>query len=412
MTPPTGKILKGDALDWLRLLPSASVQCIVTSPPYWGLRDYGHAGQIGLEETLPEHIARVVGVMREARRVLRPDGTLWMNYGDAYATSGYKAHGSGDDVAGWDAARNGQGARKTTGGGVKAKDLLLLPARVALALQEDGWWLRSEIIWAKPNPMPESVTDRPTRSHETLYLLTRKPRYFYDAAAVREGYAESSLTDKRGNDNGHRRERDYPGAPSNGGTNLGGNANGGRNLRSVWTIPTQAYPGSHYATFPEKLVERCLRAGTSERGACPACGAPWVREVESKFVKVSNRSLERKVLAGSIQDTGNNKGMGFNQIRTTGWHPGCACEAGAPVPCVVLDMFAGSGTTGVVAYRLGRRFVGLDLGGGDIDHGGWSPNDRLRAAALGVRDPAYAADLAYHRHAEQAGQLNMLEVRE
>jgi len=220
--------------------------------------------------------------------------------------------------------------------------------------------------------MPESATDRPATAHEYVFLLSRSARYFYDAEAVREAYAPASVADGRGNGDGHRRERAYPGAPSNGGTNLGGNAHGGRNLRTVWRIPTQPYPGAHFATFPERLVEPCIKAGTSEKGACPACGAPWVREVAVEYRSSTYGQSETPDSPGSNAQ----KGMDAKRnklfperklanVTTTGWRPGCECDAGDPVPCVVLDPFAGSGTVGIVAARLGQAFVGIDLAGGD-----------------------------------------------
>ena len=183
------RILVGDALARLRELPAESVQCVVTSPPYWGLRDYGNGGGgIGLEGTLTEHIDALVAVFREVRRVLRGDGVCWLNYGDAYnaGTSARRKPSRGNDVGGWQAAGS-MGDERVNAPGMKPKDLLMLPARVALALQADGWWLRSEIVWHKPNPMPESATDRPTNSHEKVFLLTKAARYFYDADAVRAG---------------------------------------------------------------------------------------------------------------------------------------------------------------------------------------------------------------------------------
>lgn len=194
------RILEGDCREVLRTLPDASVQCVVTSPPYYGLRDYGVAGQLGLEATPDAYIATMVEVFREVRRVLRPDGTCWVNMGDSYASGTKGSGGTGKSTLMMDgreemkriatADRSNAAAkfepRRFDMGGAKPKDLLMMPARLALALQADGWWLRSDIIWAKPNPMPESVTDRPTNAHEHIFLLTKSARYFYDADAVRE----------------------------------------------------------------------------------------------------------------------------------------------------------------------------------------------------------------------------------
>lgn len=322
-------VYAGDALAVLGELPEESVQCVVTSPPYWGLRDYGVEAQIGLEPTPDAYVANMVAVFREVRRVLRSDGTVWLNLGDSYA-----------------AKRRGKGA------GVKEKDLIGIPWRVAFALQADGWYLRSDIIWSKPNPMPESVTDRPTRSHEYVFLLAKSRRYYYDAPAIREA-APPGQRPQRGNRRDrferdgassdliipgqqhaqHRRRRRVPtgwatGPGSHAILDHNGRGRGkadteeayagasvrravglndrwdaaedagkvvpGRNRRSVWTIPTQPYPGAHFASFPEALVAPCVLAG------CPEGG-------------------------------------------------------------VVLDPFAGTGTVGLVAQRLSRRTVLIEL---------------------------------------------------
>ena len=194
MSSATWEIRKGDAMEVLATMPDASVHCCVTSPPYWGLRNYGVDGAYGLEPTLDEYLDRMVEVFREVRRVLRDDGTLWLNCGDAYASGGKgfrPGSGRADDLVREDSPRNRNGGLVPDG--LKPKDLIGLPWRMAFALQDDGWWLRSDIIWAKPNPMPESVTDRPTSAHEHVFLLTKQARYYYDADAVREP-AKSATT--------------------------------------------------------------------------------------------------------------------------------------------------------------------------------------------------------------------------
>jgi len=214
-------------------IPDNSVDCVVTSPPYWGLRDYGLDEQgLGLEPTPEEYCANMVEVFREVWRVLKPTGTVWINLGDSYSD----------------------------------KQMVGIPWRVAFALQADGWYLRSDIIWSKPSAMPESVTDRPTKAHEYVFLLTKSPRYYYDADAIRETYAPATLVDARDNENGQRRDRGFPGSPSVGGTALGGLRAGGRNKRTVWEITTQPYPEAHFATYPEKLVEPCIMAGCPQDG--------------------------------------------------------------------------------------------------------------------------------------------------
>jgi DNA modification methylase len=259
----TVKVLQGDCRKVLATLPAASVHTIVTSPPYYGLRDYGVDGQIGLEQTPDAYVAEMVAVFREAKRVLRDDGTLWLNLGDCYNAN----QGNGFDTNKDGGARKKAAASpKVSSGGLPPKNLLMIPARVALALQADGWYLRSEIIWAKPNPMPESVRDRPTSAHEKVYLFAKQPRYFYDADAVREPLASATLNDKRLGATGtgrHRYSADGMAACPSGftGANLSG-----RNLRNVWTITPKPFKGAHFAVFPPALVEPCIKAGCPEGG--------------------------------------------------------------------------------------------------------------------------------------------------
>lgn len=280
------RILVGDCRDVLQTLPDESVHCCVSSPPYFGLRDYGVEGQIGLEPTLDAYLDGLVGVFREVRRVLRSDGTLWLNIGDSYANDGKWGGSSGGKHV---AALHGQSGigRNKVSTGLKPKDLMMVPARLALALQADGWWVRSDIIWHKPNPMPESVTDRPTSAHEHIFLLTKSAKYWYDAAAV----AEPAV-------NGERFHGAYIGSgnvtQARNGRIDHANTTATRNLRNVWTITPKPFKGAHFATFPPDLAERCIKAG------CPEGGA-------------------------------------------------------------VLDPFLGSGTTLLVADRLGRNGVGIEL---------------------------------------------------
>jgi DNA modification methylase len=480
----------------LATLPDASVQCVVTSPPYYGLRDYGTAqwdggmegcdhragsdygtkndtncgairggpfrsicgkcgarridAQIGLEATPDEFIAQMVAVFREVRRVLRPDGTLWLNLGGAYQN----------------------------------KQLDMMPARVALALQADGWWLRSDIIWAKPNPMPESVTDRPVSSYEHVFLLTKRPRYYYDCAAIAEpvsgAYAKeaaqgvqyvrgnassrgvlhseerehgtrlqavqqsarhgvasdagrqneifgskqigsgdgphgslfrfsegsggdnapscSSESEKEGcnmhsysprvaGDQGERRAQvpllqQEDGPSSNGSCDTSkqrrssrgvehrpglqelqqqerhqGSYAAVRSARNVWSIATSPFSEAHFATFPPELAERCIKAGTSERGCCAACGAPWVRQTADPVV---TGRRDNGGAAGGV-DLGMWQGRaGSSERTTTGWAPTCGHDA-PTVPCTVLDPFAGAFTTALVADRLQRHAIGIEL---------------------------------------------------
>ena len=276
----TVRILPGDCRTVLATLPADSVQCCVTSPPYFGLRDYGVAGQIGLEQTPDEYVDEMVAVFREVRRVLRPDGVCWLNLGDSYSAN---AGGRPGDTIGLDGyERKGRVHRARSsfrGGAVKPKDLLGIPWMVAFALRADGWWLRSNVIWEKPAPMPESVTDRPTSSHEHVFMLTKRPDYFYDAEAIKE----SSVSDHPSG-NGFKRpasvsRQNADGTPR-GNDKQWNDIGGTRNRRNVWRIASSPYPGAHFATMPVALAEECIKAGTSEAGCCPCCGAPWERVIE------------------------------------------------------------------------------------------------------------------------------------
>lgn len=362
----TFRLLVGDVIEQLSTLPDNSVHCVVTSPPYWGLRDYKAKGQIGLEKTPEEYIAKMVCVMREVRRVLRPDGTMWMNMGDCYAGSGRGGNTSNTSTLqgsteSQEQSRKARGSIKPTvlhaatirsgaigrawtpaAKGVKQKDLIGMPWMLAFALRADGWYLRQDIIWAKPNPMPESVGDRCTKAHEYIFLMTKRSRYFYDAEAIMEectGNAHArgnGVNPKCYNGSGFEDKQVHmPGAPPTGkqprqaryktsdgwDTSKGYGGHGNvhkagrekgrprqnpsfsaavnelvemRNKRSVWEFPTQSFEGAHFATYPEELVRPCILAG------CPEGGT-------------------------------------------------------------VLDPFAGSGTTGVVALRYDRKFIGIEL---------------------------------------------------
>jgi DNA modification methylase len=350
------QIICGDALTKLRELPSESAQCCVTSPPYWGLRDYGNAAQLGLEKTPEEYVARMVEIFREVRRVLRKDGTLWLNLGDSYASAWScnrrnvigqgacepekrmrRGSGRADGIVTDESPRNRDGTPRPEG--LKEKDLIGIPWRVAFTLQADGWWLRQDIIWNKPNPMPESVTDRCTKSHEYIFLLTKSAKYFYDYMAILEAAAydgrmdteykggpkdmscgaherwpnkmalpntfKGSLPGRKGGPGQDRRSDNDRIAYNQKGDNYGPNGQAfnqmhavdgvpARNKRSVWTVTTQPYPDAHFATYPPDLIKPCIMAGSR------------------------------------VSDT-------------------------------VLDPFAGSGTTGAVALELGRKAILIEL---------------------------------------------------
>jgi DNA modification methylase len=510
-------VYEGDVLDGLAQMPDASVHCCVTSPPYWGLRDYGVEGQMGLEPSPDAYVAGMVAVFREVRRVLRDDGTLFLNCGDSYygatrgsggkspkqltnagsffddkqssqsradarscgsdgkeqsdsqdadrvcpdcggeltigypnrrrRTSGTSQHRAQSERRGEMKGRDNerlafettsrlgdfpdflhqpttasscgnapgacdpkataspfQSGRPTlpcdeqqsahssactgdtaqsdhpsdchtsdtvlfckacgyctiTHPPLKPKDLCGIPWRLALALQADGWWLRSVIVWHKRSPMPESVTDRPTSAWEPIFLLAKRERYFYDADAVKQkataephapGYVNGEQYAVGPMDRGGHSQREQP-------DRVWG-AGGGANLRNVWTLSSEPYKAAHFATFPRTIPERCIKAGTSAKGVCAECGAPWERITET--VKPPTRAVNG---TGPHGEHGLLGGARFDEpikTTTTGWQPTCKCNAGEPVPATVLDPFGGSGTTGEVALGLSRRAILCEL---------------------------------------------------
>jgi DNA modification methylase len=302
--PSSNIIHLGDCLEILQTMPDESVHCCVTSPPYWGLRDYGVEGQLGLEKTPEEYVQKMVEVFREVRRVLKKEGTLWLNLGDSYCGGG---RGCGTEKQ-----QSNRGTRNmpnsTVPQGMKQKDLMGIPWRVAFALRADGWYLRQDIIWHKPNPMPESVRDRCTKAHEYIFLLSKSPRYYFDQEAIKEEMVKYEVERRlREKDRGINtvfqiRSDGQTGQTPASKTGSVRNAarrqelakRGKRNKRSVWTVTTKPFKGAHFATFPPDLIEPCILAG------CPQGG-------------------------------------------------------------VVLDPFMGAGTTGLVAYKNGRNFIGIEL---------------------------------------------------
>jgi DNA modification methylase len=421
------RVIRGDCREVLATLPDESVHCVVTSPPYWGLRDYGTAKweggdpacdharflggngessikqvtsgdtqkyqyrdvcdkcgarridvQIGLESTYQEYVEQIVAVFREVHRVLRSDGVCWVNLGDSYAGGGtIGRNDAGRNLTGGWGNKLGSGNPGPQGSrppvdGLKPKDLVGIPWRVAFALQADGWYLRQDIIWAKPNPMPESVTDRCTKAHEYLFLLSKSERYHYDAEAIKE---DSKWPDGVG----YRYDHDGNRANDRNAGKAGFEIRDGlaklkhsstRNKRSVWEVATYPYPGAHFATFPPALIEPCILAGTSAKGCCAKCGAPWVRETERQDTGRKQKMADGWDTGdgghGTIHRNGREHGESGKPVMasvTLGWSPSCACDA-AMVPCTVLDPFAGAGTTGLVADRLQRDAILIELNPG------------------------------------------------
>ena len=280
----THRIIPGDCIEGMKTLPDSSVHCCVTSPPYWGLRDYGHDGQIGLESTPEAYVARMVEVFREVRRVLRDDGTLWLNLGDSYATGAGKVGacpGGGEQGQKWAERGASTSPNRMPIPGLKPKDLVGIPWRVAFALQADGWYLRQDIIWHKPNPMPESVRDRCTKAHEYVFLLTKSARYFYDAEAV----SEAQTTSGQGGFSNKATLKSVVLGASHKPSLVNATNDGRRNRRSVWTITTKPYRGAHFAVMPPDLVEPCIKAGCPDGGTVldPFAGSGTTLAVAAKL---------------------------------------------------------------------------------------------------------------------------------
>jgi DNA modification methylase len=396
-------LIRGDA----RHLPlaSGSVHCCACSPPYFNLRDYGDPRQIGLEPTPQVFIEAMQSIGREVWRVLRDDGSWWINLGDSFNSasqgnkngggrSGLKKDGRSEESrlrtnAGTASQMKIAGRRKDVLPSLKPKDLIMIPERVALALQADGWFLRAKPPWLKPNPMPDSTDDRPNVAHESIFLLTKNERYYFDMEAVRVPSAASTLARDeysritKGKDGAYAVAHDHETPSDPGGRHLRTNdfftasldvliehhedylahlrsvrdkggllLSEGGNPLAFWQA-TKSFSGAHFATWPPRLVEPMIKASTSEKGCCPACGAPWVRMLETVGKLISgNPRGERAVNGPAIYR---------NVTEYQGFSPSCSCNAGDPIPCVILDNFSGAGTTVLTAEALGRFGIGVDL---------------------------------------------------
>lgn len=403
-------ILRGHVLDCLNELGDETIQCCVTSPPYYGLRDYKlppspwpavtfsplaglppmtiPAGEecLGLESDPWAFVGHIVEVFRGVRRVLRDDGVLWVNFGDSYNAAGRVGHGTcvGYKQQTLRASANGVDSCRPTDSVLKLKDLLGMPWRIAFALQADGWFLRSDVIWAKPNPMPASVKDRPTTAHEYIFLLCKSARYAYDAEAIktdakafRKGGRNNVLDHPKTPDS--NKKQDATGNPTYTGFNdrYNGAPVGKANRRSVWTITPASRKEAHFATFPDEIPRLCIAAGAPEGGACPECGKPLAREIvvgeplrewqqacgadsDGVYTGQSQKGHE----AAGVQDASAVKARilkGMVEKTTVGWKPACSCPVAPPRPCAVLDPFAGRGTTIEQAVLMGRWGVGIEL---------------------------------------------------
>ena len=349
------KILHGDCKEKLQSLCSNSINTCITSPPYWGLRDYGVDGQLGLEETPEEFVDNLVQVFKEVKRVLRDDGTVWLNLGDSYASRGKVGQ---KDTQKYDGISMMEHLHSGGVEGLPPKNLVGIPWRVAFALQADGWYLRQDIIWHKPNPMPESVTDRCTKSHEYIFLLSKSPKYYFDNEAIKE---DSVTIIKK------RTRKTGTGVDSNIGNKGSAGNNGKRNKRSVWTVNTKPFKDAHFATFPVDLIEPCVLAGCPEK-VCVKCDTPYERKVEIKRTprwelppddpryRPSKYETEYDKLNGDTRfNVSETKDLGLQKQCQ------CQCKSNETKPGTVLDPFGGSGTTAEVANARNRDAVLIEL---------------------------------------------------
>lgn len=361
------QIVTGDCRRVLAKVPANSVQCVVTSPPYWGLRDYEVEGQLG-SEPVPDclgwatkepcgecYVCHVVEVFRGVRRVLRDDGVVFLNLGDTYANTG--GHTKLGETSQRQGRSNVQEQHKMKGSvpvGFKPKDRIGIPHRVAFALQAAGWYFRDEIVWAKPNMMPESVRDRCVKAHEMVFMFSKQPRYYFDSVAI----AEPPVTK-----NPYRavtKKMEEAGRMGEGRTGYNTRSEG-RGKRSVWWINIEGSGLKHFAMFPTGLVQSCVLAGTSKKGCCRKCGCPWRRVLEKTRIATRPGAASKCNRVDPAVKGNRDPLRHVTQTRTVGWEAGCDCGDQNTVPCTVLDPFSGAGTTCCVAKKLRRRWFGIEL---------------------------------------------------
>ena len=356
----TIKILRGSCLDTLKTLPEQSINTCITSPPYWGLRDYGESDQLGLEETPEEFVENLVQVFREVKRVLRDDGTVWLNLGDSYSGSG-KGPSTSLNKEHHNLERTHS---KIVPDNLKPKDLVGIPWRVAFALQADGWYLRQDIIWHKPNPMPESVRDRCTKAHEYIFLLSKSPKYYFDNEAIKEDSKYYGKDNRSG-----KGRMEYKGVKFEDKDELIQQSfltiDEKRNKRSVWTVTTKSFEGAHFATFPPDLIEPCVLAGCPLE-VCAECNEPYVRQIESKKVNrdeldVNDPRYRPNTYDGSYKDINGKADAGYRSTIDLGLQKQCDCKTDKTKSGTVLDPFGGSGTTAQVALGNSRDAVLCEL---------------------------------------------------
>ena len=346
------KIIQGDCIHSLQKLQDQSINTCITSPPYWGLRDYnGEEKQLGMEDTPEEFVDNLVKVFREVKRVLRDDGTVWLNLGDSYSSGG-RTTTTNQSLRG---DKDYGVTRPKPSKGIKPKDLIGIPWRVALALQQDGWYLRQDIIWHKPNPMPESVQDRCTKAHEYIFLLSKSQKYYFDNEAIKEN--SKSAGKKSDGFKGRQGGAKYH--ATGGGIGSEAKVYNKKNKRSVWTVTTKPFKGAHFATFPVDLIEPCVLAGCPEK-ICVDCGKPYERVMQRpKQLEVERNKRsgldDRKI--GGVLDKYNKE----NPPIDLGVQKQCDCKTNETKAGTVLDPFAGSGTTGIVAVGHDRNAVLCEL---------------------------------------------------